>query len=47
MKIWQDTSVRRRRSILFFIDVFDEKEAVINDQLVKELLAKQFKRISV
>jgi methylmalonyl-CoA mutase len=29
------------------IDVFDEKEAVINDQLVKELLAKQFKRIFV
>lgn len=26
------------------IDVFDEKENVINDQLVKELLAKQFKR---
>ncbi|MPS64303.1 MAG: methylmalonyl-CoA mutase [Chryseobacterium sp.] len=26
------------------IDVFDEKEAVINDQLVKELLAKEFKR---
>ncbi|SEM83241.1 methylmalonyl-CoA mutase [Chryseobacterium taichungense] len=26
------------------IDVFDEKEAVINDQLVKELLAKQFRR---
>ncbi|EJL70487.1 methylmalonyl-CoA mutase family protein [Chryseobacterium populi] len=26
------------------IDVFDEKEAVINDQLVKELLAKDFKR---
>lgn len=26
------------------IDVFDEKEAAINDQLVKELLAKQFKR---
>ncbi|SIQ33658.1 methylmalonyl-CoA mutase [Chryseobacterium sp. RU37D] len=26
------------------IDVFDEKKTVINDQLVKELLAKQFKR---
>ncbi|WBV61045.1 methylmalonyl-CoA mutase family protein [Chryseobacterium camelliae] len=26
------------------IDVFDEKEASINDQLVKELLAKEFKR---
>jgi methylmalonyl-CoA mutase len=26
------------------IDVFDEKETIINDQLVKELLAKQFKR---
>ncbi len=26
------------------IDVFDEKQAVINDQLVKELLAKQFRR---
>jgi methylmalonyl-CoA mutase len=26
------------------IDVFDEKEAVINDQLVKELLAKEFRR---
>jgi methylmalonyl-CoA mutase len=26
------------------IDVFDEKEATINDQLVKELLAKQFRR---
>lgn len=26
------------------IDVFDEKEATINDQLVKELLAKEFKR---
>lgn len=26
------------------IDVFDEKDAVINDQLVKELLAKQFRR---
>ncbi|GAA4166318.1 hypothetical protein GCM10022217_39890 [Chryseobacterium ginsenosidimutans] len=26
------------------IDVFDEKEALINDQLVKELLAKEFKR---
>lgn len=26
------------------IDVFDEKEAIINDQLVKELLAKNFKR---
>jgi methylmalonyl-CoA mutase len=26
------------------IDVFDEKDAVINDQLVKELLAKEFKR---
>lgn len=26
------------------IDVFDEKEAVIKDQLVKELLAKQFRR---
>jgi len=26
------------------IDVFDEKENIINDQLVKELLAKQFKR---
>jgi len=26
------------------IDVFDEKEAIINDQLVKELLAKEFKR---
>ncbi|SDI65144.1 methylmalonyl-CoA mutase [Chryseobacterium taeanense] len=26
------------------IDVFEEKETVINDQLVKELLAKQFKR---
>ncbi|WP_374458954.1 methylmalonyl-CoA mutase family protein [Chryseobacterium taeanense] len=26
------------------IDVFDEKESIINDQLVKELLAKQFKR---
>ncbi|MCX8523413.1 methylmalonyl-CoA mutase family protein [Chryseobacterium formosus] len=26
------------------IDVFDEKNAVINDQLVKELLAKDFKR---
>ena len=26
------------------IDVFDEKSAVINDQLVKELLAKDFKR---
>ncbi len=26
------------------IDVFDEKGAVINDQLVKELLAKEFKR---
>lgn len=26
------------------IDVFDEKETVINDQLVKELLAKQFRR---
>lgn len=26
------------------IDVFDEKQAVINDQLLKELLAKQFRR---
>ncbi|WP_326983743.1 methylmalonyl-CoA mutase family protein [Chryseobacterium sp. MYb264] len=26
------------------IDVFEEKEATINDQLVKELLAKQFRR---
>ncbi|MCS3870038.1 methylmalonyl-CoA mutase [Chryseobacterium ginsenosidimutans] len=26
------------------IDVFDEKDATINDQLVKELLAKEFKR---
>jgi methylmalonyl-CoA mutase len=26
------------------IDAFDEKEAIINDQLVKELLAKEFKR---
>ncbi|KIC61511.1 methylmalonyl-CoA mutase family protein [Chryseobacterium taiwanense] len=26
------------------IDVFDEKEATINDQLVKELLSKEFKR---
>lgn len=26
------------------IDVFDEKEAMINDQLVKELLAKEFRR---
>lgn len=26
------------------IDVFDEKEVLINDQLVKELLAKEFKR---
>lgn len=26
------------------IDVFDEKEAVVDDQLVKELLAKQFRR---
>lgn len=26
------------------IDVFNEKQAVINDQLVKELLAKQFRR---
>jgi len=26
------------------IDVFDEKEATINDQLVKELLAKKFRR---
>lgn len=26
------------------IDVFDEKEALINDQLVKELLAKEFRR---
>ncbi|WP_312076108.1 methylmalonyl-CoA mutase family protein [Chryseobacterium sp.] len=26
------------------IDVFDEKNATVNDQLVKELLAKQFKR---
>lgn len=26
------------------IDVFDEKEVVINDQLVKELLGKQFRR---
>jgi methylmalonyl-CoA mutase len=46
MKIGRTHQSERRR-YFSLIDVFDEKEAVINDQLVKELLAKQFKRIFV
>ncbi|WP_294250024.1 methylmalonyl-CoA mutase family protein [uncultured Chryseobacterium sp.] len=37
-------SPREEDQYFSLIDVFDEKKGVINDQLVKELLAKQFRR---
>lgn len=37
-------SPREEDQYFSLIDVFDEREATVNDQLVKELLAKQFRR---